>query len=126
MIASCGCLTKTPDPAYHKSECLYKQYSDILNYIEHLENKVVKMAKYDYGGGCSCGLYRECYKGCEHHPDTKKVVVIDSRVSFEDAFIAARQQKANIFEWKGARYHTKTADELEKRPINLVLKVFYE
>jgi hypothetical protein len=61
-----------------------------------------------------------------HDLNKKKIVLIDSRASFEDAFIAARQQKANIFEWKGARYHTKTADELEKRPINLVLKVFYE
>lgn len=27
------------------------------------------MAKYDYGGGCPCGLYRECIPQCEnHHP----------------------------------------------------------
>lgn len=24
------------------------------------------MAKYDYGGGCPCGLYRECERGCAH------------------------------------------------------------
>ena len=24
------------------------------------------MAKYDYGGGCPCGLYRECIPQCEH------------------------------------------------------------
>jgi len=82
------------------------------------------MAKYDHGGGCPCGLYRECYKGCEEHPETKKVVVIDPRVSFEQAFAAARNQKAHIFEWKGARYHTKLAEEMPK--INPVIKVFYE
>lgn len=26
------------------------------------------MAKYDYGGGCPCGLYRECIPQCEHAP----------------------------------------------------------
>lgn len=24
------------------------------------------MAKFDYGGGCPCGLYRECDIGCEY------------------------------------------------------------
>ena len=24
------------------------------------------MAKYDYGGGCPCGLYKECEPNCEH------------------------------------------------------------
>ena len=27
-----------------------------------------KMAKYDHGGGCGCGLYRECIPGCEYAP----------------------------------------------------------
>jgi transcription elongation factor Elf1 len=26
------------------------------------------MAKYDYGGGCGCGLYAECEINCEHNP----------------------------------------------------------
>jgi hypothetical protein len=26
------------------------------------------MAKYDYGGGCPCGLYAECIPQCEHAP----------------------------------------------------------
>jgi hypothetical protein len=25
------------------------------------------MAKYDHGGGCACGLYRECLDDCEHN-----------------------------------------------------------
>lgn len=24
------------------------------------------MAKFDFGGGCPCGLYRECLPGCEY------------------------------------------------------------
>jgi hypothetical protein len=80
------------------------------------------MAKFDHGGGCSCGLYRECYKGCEHHPLTKKVVQIDSRVTFEQAFLTARQNNADIFIWRDARYHTKETVNL----INPLVKVFYE
>lgn len=26
------------------------------------------MAKYDHGGGCPCGLYRECIPQCKHMP----------------------------------------------------------
>lgn len=26
------------------------------------------MASYDHGGGCPCGLYKECDEGCEHAP----------------------------------------------------------
>jgi hypothetical protein len=26
------------------------------------------MARYDHGGGCPCGLYKECEPGCEHYP----------------------------------------------------------
>ena len=29
------------------------------------------MAWYDHGGGCPCGLYKECDEACEHHPDNK-------------------------------------------------------
>jgi hypothetical protein len=25
------------------------------------------MAKYDYGGGCPCGLFRECESGCSNY-----------------------------------------------------------
>lgn len=27
------------------------------------------MAKYDQGGGCACGLHRECTQDCEHNSD---------------------------------------------------------
>lgn len=29
MVASCECMTKTPDPKYHKPECLYRILSDV-------------------------------------------------------------------------------------------------
>ena len=32
------------------------------------------MAKYDYGGGCPCGLYRECQDGCMNNPGKPNVV----------------------------------------------------
>jgi len=32
------------------------------------------LAKYDHGGGCPCGLYKECDPGCrEYKPPTTKV-----------------------------------------------------
>ena len=31
------------------------------------------MAKYDYGGCCPCGLYRECIPQCEHYTPPKKI-----------------------------------------------------
>ena len=29
------------------------------------------MAKFDQGGGCPCGLYRECEPNCEHNKENK-------------------------------------------------------
>ena len=29
------------------------------------------MAKYDHGGGCACGLYKECVEDCEHNEYAK-------------------------------------------------------
>ena len=33
------------------------------------------MAKYDYGGGCPCGLYRECIPQCENAPPAREICV---------------------------------------------------
>lgn len=30
------------------------------------------MAKFDYGGGCGCGLYRECEPNCEYNLSIKE------------------------------------------------------
>jgi hypothetical protein len=32
-----------------------------------------RMAKYDYGGGCTCGLYRECIDGCVNAPSPREL-----------------------------------------------------
>jgi hypothetical protein len=32
------------------------------------------MAKYDYGGGCPCGLYEECIPGCVNGPTSVNFV----------------------------------------------------
>lgn len=34
------------------------------------------MAKYDYGGGCPCGLYSECIAQCEHYTPPRQEKVI--------------------------------------------------
>lgn len=34
---------------------------------KHIAKKGMDMAKYDYGGGCPCGLYRSCVEQCEHY-----------------------------------------------------------
>lgn len=51
------------------------------------------MAKYDYGGGCPCGLYKECEPQCEYYrpldqqstPKVKKKEDYDFGFSFGDS-----------------------------------------
>jgi len=56
----------------------------------------------------------------------KKIVVVDPRLSFDKAFAVARKNKADEFEWKSNRYHTKKTDEVTHIPTDPILKVFYE
>ena len=42
------------------------------------------MAKYDYGGGCPCGLYKECEPNCEYK-ETKMKEEHDFGFSFADS-----------------------------------------
>jgi hypothetical protein len=44
------------------------------------------MAKYDYGGGCPCGLERECPPGCQHyvHPPLRETVKVKKMKLNED------------------------------------------
>lgn len=40
------------------------------------------MANYDYGGGCPCGLYRECPKGCEHYvPAPEELLMLKAELA---------------------------------------------
>ena len=38
------------------------------------------MAKYDYGGGCPCGLYRECPEHCDYYVPKVEVKIIPGGV----------------------------------------------
>jgi hypothetical protein len=46
--------------------------------------KAFDMAKYDHGGGCACGLYKECLDDCEHNEYAKnKTENVDIRLMDE-------------------------------------------
>ena len=56
------------------------------------------MAAFDYGGGCPCGLYRQCDEGCEHHQANRlrSVAATDAlkvmmRLTKADKFAALRR-----------------------------------
>lgn len=46
------------------------------------------MAKFDQGGGCPCGLYRECEPGCAYDPDM--VLLAENAKAHASALSAAR------------------------------------
>jgi hypothetical protein len=48
------------------------------------------MAKYDQGGGCPCGLYRECELNCEHHPDKEKARMAALEQKLREKEVGAR------------------------------------
>jgi RecA/RadA recombinase len=43
------------------------------------------MAKYDYGGGCPCGLYSECEPNCIHDPAKREAELISAASRLENA-----------------------------------------
>ena len=52
------------------------------------------MAKYDYGGGCPCGLYRDCIEQCEHYvPPRQEKVVIKMIEDHDFGFTFADEQQ---------------------------------
>jgi hypothetical protein len=46
----------------------------------------ISLAKYDYGGGCPCGLERECPPGCQHyvHPPLRETTKVNKMKLNED------------------------------------------
>lgn len=44
------------------------------------------MAKYDYGGGCPCGLEKECPPGCQHyvHQPFKDVLIREKKMKLNE------------------------------------------
>ena len=47
------------------------------------------MAKFDQGGGCPCGLYRECEPGCAYDPDM--VLLAENAKARASALQSARE-----------------------------------
>lgn len=43
IVSSCTCMTKTSDADYHGPECNYRQYTEILTYVEHLEDTIDRL-----------------------------------------------------------------------------------
>jgi hypothetical protein len=75
------------------------------------------MAKYDHGGGCPCGLYKECPTDCEHHLDQKTMRAI-ARAKEEASLALYRQWKAKpVYDWVPVGYTAKldyVGDEVAK------------
>lgn len=42
------------------------------------------MAKFDYGGGCPCGLYRTCIEQCEHYVPSRQEKVVKTMNEVHD------------------------------------------
>ena len=40
------------------------------------------MAAYDHGGGCPCGLYRECEPGCREYKDNYRTLKMNEEKSY--------------------------------------------
>ena len=65
------------------------------------------MAKYDYGGGCPCGLYRECDPDCEH-----KEIKMSGYAAVNEAFQLVRKQNGTpIVREKYVQKETKMKEE---------------
>lgn len=64
------------------------------------------MAKYDYGGGCPCGLYRECPPSCSNYAPDKdadieylkvgKKMKLDESDDFGFTFVDSNEIKAKV------------------------------
>jgi hypothetical protein len=65
------------------------------------------LAKYDQGGGCPCGLYRECPPDCEHH----KGEDMPEEITFDFGFTAVDEIPAQ----KEAEEASDMALDLETR-----------
>ena len=48
------------------------------------------MAKYDHGGGCPCGLYKECTQGCSDFKRSRDDNMINTFENIEDFGFTAK------------------------------------
>lgn len=61
------------------------------------------MAKYDHGGGCPCGLYRECDEGCENYvPPKQKVnkMKLDESDDFGFTFVDSNESQSKVISFE--------------------------
>lgn len=43
------------------------------------------MAQYDHGGGCPCGLYRECDPGCREYKDNYRMLKMNEKKPYVES-----------------------------------------
>lgn len=48
QIASCRCMTKTPDPDYHKEDCTYRVLYEAQKEIQKLQETLKKISLGEY------------------------------------------------------------------------------
>jgi len=69
----------------------------ILQTVPHSYKQRVDMAAYDYGGGCPCGLYYECPKGCQHYvpkPENYSMTKLNENDDFGFSLVSEAELKS--------------------------------
>lgn len=75
------------------------------------------MAAYDYGGGCPCGLYRECPPDCEHN--TQKVQKMNINDQDDFGFSLVSESELKSIEETLAKKLTEKEQEVEMTSAHL-------
>jgi hypothetical protein len=68
MVASCECMTKTPNPEYHKPDCLYRVLSDASVFIARMVRNDELMEKLKLGWECATSPTGYCVYNEEIDP----------------------------------------------------------
>lgn len=77
--------------------------------IEHHLRTEIDMAKYDHGGGCACGLYKECLTDCDHNQnarDSVDIKIMASSRNFPHNTCPASRHVQSMIEalWQDGKY----------------------
>ncbi len=57
------------------------------------------MAKYDHGGGCPCGLYKECDPGCREYK-VPKIIIPEPEQKFSDNYREEIQELKDMTDYR--------------------------
>jgi len=71
------------------------------------------LAKYDHGGGCACGLYRECPPDCEHYQGEKRLT--DEIFDFGFTAVTEEELTTALPAVHQAEYDREHVIEMERR-----------